>query len=109
VPLIEAQACGIPVITTQGSAMNENAGPGRVVGGQRFWNPVHRAWWTRPNGNEIVDAYYDAYRASEEETTLTSRAACAFAQDFEAAVVAEKYWRPLLERLEPKQTKDEVS
>src|SRR5262249_3548394 len=41
IPIIEAQACGTPVITTNGSAMAELNGPGWVVNGEPFYNPVH--------------------------------------------------------------------
>lgn len=63
VPLIEAQACGTPVITTRGSAMTENGKPGYYVAGDRFWNHVHGAWWDRPRIEAITRAYEKAYVA----------------------------------------------
>lgn len=60
VPLIEARACGTPVITTAGSAMAENAGEGWTVAGERFWNHVHGAWWTRPQAARIARRYENA-------------------------------------------------
>jgi glycosyltransferase involved in cell wall biosynthesis len=101
VPLIEAQACGTPVIATAGSAMSENSGRGQAVHGSKFWNPVHRAWWTRPNVDDIVKAYYKAYRASDAHASLARTEAFAFAQGFDSQVVALEYWGPLLERAEP--------
>lgn len=60
VPLIEAQACGTPVITTDGSAMPELRGPGWRVPGEPFYNHPHAAWWTRPNPRAITRAYEKA-------------------------------------------------
>lgn len=101
VPMIEAQACGTPVIATQGSAMAENAGPGLRVTGQKFWNPVHRAWWIRPNVADITHAYQKIYRASKENTAAARRKAFAFGVGFDQEFIAKDSWFPLLERLTP--------
>lgn len=61
VPLIEAQACGTPVITTRGSAMQENGSEGWYVTGDPFWNHVHGAYWQRPRVEAIVRAYEKAH------------------------------------------------
>lgn len=62
IPLIEAQACGVPVVTSSWSAMVEHSGPGSaVVSGTAFWNHVHRAWWYRPDVDSIHARYQEMY------------------------------------------------
>lgn len=107
VPMIEAQACGTPVIATQGSAMAENTGPGIRVTGQKFWNPVHRAWWIRPNVVDITRAYQKTYRATKEHAAVARKAAANFGAGFDAERIAADSWGPLLRRLAPtRQTVD---
>src|SRR5439155_8213949 len=60
VPLIEAQACGTPVITTAGSAMKEIRGHGWLATADEYWNHVHGAWWDRPRVDSIVRQYEKA-------------------------------------------------
>jgi FkbM family methyltransferase len=61
-PILEAQACGTPVVVTDASAMTELCGSGYLVSGEPFWNPVHRAWWSKPYIQEITDAYSRAWQ-----------------------------------------------
>lgn len=96
VPIIEAQACGTPVIVTDSSSMNELAGPGWVVGGDEWWNPVHRATWIRPRVPLIVEAYEAAY----QDAAGIRNSAWNFAQKFDIRLVAEKYWKPFLTTIE---------
>lgn len=98
VPLIEAQACGTPVVATRGSAMTELAGPaGWLVDGEPFWNGVHRAWWTRPSSDKIVKAWESAYKfgASSDRT----EGALAVASRYDIPVVAEQ-WKNLMSQIE---------
>ena len=60
-PLVEAQACGKPVIATNASAMREVTGAGWLVDGEPEWHPHHCAQWTRPHVSELVEAYEAAY------------------------------------------------
>lgn len=73
-PILEAQACGTPVVVTDASAMSELCGSGVMVGGEPFWNPVHRAWWVKPSIGEIADAYARMYRYTR--TDPAKAAAC---------------------------------
>jgi glycosyltransferase involved in cell wall biosynthesis len=99
VPLIEAQACGTPVIATDFSAMSELAYPaGWLVKGQRFWNPAHRAWWCRPDEDAIVKAYEKAYQ--EGPSQLRRDRAVAVASQYGIEHVQEMHWRPFTEKLE---------
>lgn len=101
-PLIEAQACGTPVITTSGSAMTENSVPGSVVSAEPFWNPVHRAWWARPSIEEIMFQLEDAYERKVLELVGPSERAVSFAQHFDADKVVPEFWGPILETVEVK-------
>jgi FkbM family methyltransferase len=96
-PLIEAQACGIPVVTTDASAMSELAGPGWKVGGEPHWHEGHCAWWTKPYVGEIAAAYLDAYDGGAQERRDAARE---FAAGYDADLVLTKYWKPVLEELE---------
>lgn len=95
-PIIESQACGTPVITTGASSMEELNPHGISVGGDPFWNGVHRAWWISPSVSEIVNAYEKAYEMRHDIDRDKLRA---FAQEYDADVVAEKYMKPALEGL----------
>jgi glycosyltransferase involved in cell wall biosynthesis len=81
VPLIEAQACGTPVVATNWSAMAELARPaGWLVQGDRYWNAAHRAWWSRPDEDDIVWAWEQAYQ--EHGDTMRRDRAVAFASQY---------------------------
>ena len=65
-PLIEAQACGIPVVTTDASATAELCGGGWLVSGTPFWTDGHQTFWTRPDVADIAEAYEAAWEAREQ-------------------------------------------
>jgi len=95
IPIIEAQACGTPVVTTGASAMTELRGPGWLVAGEPYWNPVHEAWWTRPSVKAIERAYEKAFRAAGQKR----QAAREFAMGYDADLVLVDHWKPSLDAL----------
>jgi glycosyltransferase involved in cell wall biosynthesis len=95
-PLIEAQACGVPVITTGASAMTELNPYGISVGGEPFWNGVHRGWWVRPSVTQIARAYEKAYLSRGKVNRKRLRK---FALGYDIHHVAETYMKPALEVL----------
>lgn len=97
VPMLEAQACGTPVVSTNASAMREVRGHGFGVTGEPFWNHVHGAWWTRPNVDSIVRAYEKAF----VQASTRRKAADEFAEKYTVEYVAENHWKPILEELLP--------
>jgi hypothetical protein len=62
-PVIQALACGTPVIAGRNSAMTEKISPehGWLVDGQREWAVHHNAWWQTPSVPGLVRAYEKAY------------------------------------------------
>ena len=52
-PLIEAQACGIPVITNDASATTELCGAGWLTSASDFWANNHVSFWRRPDVSDI--------------------------------------------------------
>jgi glycosyltransferase involved in cell wall biosynthesis len=100
-PLIEAQACGIPVVTTDASATAELCGGGWLVSGTDFWTDGHQSYWTRPDVADIAAAYEAAWEAREDGSLGQIRkSAYEFAQQYAADRVSEVYWKPVLAELE---------
>lgn len=98
-PLIEAQACGIPVVTTDGSAMSELCGTGWLVSGTPFWTNGHGAWWVRPDILDILNAYEAAWQAREDDQ-MPSKEARDFGLRFDVDSVFTQLWKPCLAELE---------
>ncbi len=101
VPLIEAQACGTPVIATDFSSQPELVGAGWLVNGQLEWDPAQHASYVCPYTFDVLGALEKAFAADRE---LMATQAVAFAQSYDADVVFETYWRPFLATLEPAST-----
>ena len=106
-PIVESQACGTPPVVTDHSAMTELAGAGWLVGGEPFWNGQvagitgHNAWWKTPYASEITAAYEAAYAEKVSgEAEVRRKAAREFAVQYDADLVLEKYWKPVLAELE---------
>lgn len=96
IPIIEAQACGTPVIVTDATAMPELVGAGWKVGFERMWHDSQGAWAAKPRIGDIADAYEQAYQHARDEDMRAM--AWAFAQDYDADTVTERYWKPALDR-----------
>lgn len=99
VPIIEAQACGVPVITTDWTAMPELTRTGEVVSGARWWSE-QESFQKVPSVPAIVKALNNAYDARKNGTTTPRRVIRERVMEYEASAVAENYWRPALEILE---------
>lgn len=97
VPLIEAQACGTPVIVTDFSSQPELCGAGWRVGGQPEWDPAQHASYVCPYVPEIIQALEAAYEADREHM---SRKAQVFAAGFDTDKVFYTHWMPFLASLE---------
>jgi FkbM family methyltransferase len=96
IPILEAEACGVPVVVTDSTAMSELCGAGWRVGYERVWHDSQGAWTSVPHIGEIADAYLDAYDRARDEDMRAM--AWAFAQDYEADKITQEYWKPTLAR-----------
>lgn len=93
--IVEAQACGTPVITTAFSAMIELTGSGWCVAGDPYYNRGHNAQWMRPSARAIAAAYESAY----EEASSMREDARLFALRYDADRVLAEFWKPALDQL----------
>lgn len=96
IPIVEAQACGVPVVTTACSSMEELNLLGWRADGSPFYNGVHRAWWVRPDPAEIYRAFEQAYqeRHDVDREKLRESVAC-----YDVPVVAENFMKPVVDEL----------
>lgn len=101
IPAIEAQACGTPVIVTDFSAQSELVAPGSgyLVQSQPFWDTAQNADFAMPF---IEDIYASLKHAYENPELLRAAGAKArvFAESYDADLVFERDWVPILAQLE---------
>ena len=95
-PIVEAKACGVPVITTRCSSMEELNPDGIQVDGEPFFNGVHRAWWIRPSVSGMVAALEQAYERRGEVDPVKLRESVS---GYEVNRVAEEFMRPTVDEL----------
>ena len=100
VPMIEAQACGTPVIATDFSAQAELVGAGWHVTGQPEWDAAQKSNYVVPFIHEIVHALEACYERPAVEVAKMSAQAVTFAAQYDADRVFDTFWVPLLERME---------
>ena len=96
VPVVEAQACGTPVVVTDATAMIELCGAGWRVPFTPLWHEMQDAWAAIPHVPAIIDAYEEAYDGKAEQ--LRDDAA-AFGASYDADFVTDEYWKPTLDTL----------
>lgn len=98
IPVIEAQACGTPVIVTNATAQPELCAPGGwIVPGQPEWDPDQCAWWTAPSVEGLTAALVSAYEA-RDDVALREQART-FAEKYDADRVFLECWVPIMKRL----------
>jgi glycosyltransferase involved in cell wall biosynthesis len=99
IPIMEAQACGTPVLVGDWTSMGE-----LVFGGYKVAKEDAEAYWT-PLGAYQFLPRIDAIAKQMERAYNTAlgfdRAAIGrdVAAEYDADLVAEQYWRPLLDEL----------
>lgn len=99
VPIIEAQACGTPVIVTDFSAMSELCGAGWKVDWEREWTG-QLSWQARPDIHDILEALNMCYQLSATTRAQLSKQAVKFAAGYDADVVTRDYFLPALEEVQ---------
>jgi glycosyltransferase involved in cell wall biosynthesis len=95
-PLLEAQSCGVPVITSDHSAMKEMCGAGWLVDGDPWWQNDHLAFWHAPR----IDAIKRAYVKAHDLAGRKKAEAREFALGFDVKRITQEYWVPVLATLE---------
>ena len=98
-PVLEAQACGVPAIVTDFTAMSEVCGAGWKVGYDRVWTPM-RAWQAWPNVDEIVESLEACYALADADRRELAARAREHALAYDADRVLEEHWLPALAEIE---------
>lgn len=95
VPVLEAQVCRTPVITSNWTAMPELTRFGRAVGGRKVMTNQYSFQWD-PDVDEIVDAleYYYNLRSTNEYEDL-GMLAREWAMAYHPDRVTMEYWGPI--------------
>ena len=104
IPIVEAQACGVPVIVTDHTAMPELCGAGWLVNGDPWYDHTHGAFFRCPSIAEIYDAFEEAYK----KPSGLSEKARAFALAYDADRVTAEHWVPALAELARKYEPAEI-
>jgi glycosyltransferase involved in cell wall biosynthesis len=102
VPILEAQACGVPAIGTNWTATPELLGAGWLVDGQLEWDEFQGSFWKVPNTDEILAALEASAKLKGDAAgTEEMRArAVAHASAYSTRKVFAENWTPILETLE---------
>jgi glycosyltransferase involved in cell wall biosynthesis len=98
-PVLEAQACGVPVVVTDFTAMSEVCGAGWKVGFDRVRTPM-RAWQAWPRVDEVVAALEECLELSGNERRELSTRAREHAVEYDADRVLDEHWLPALAEIE---------
>jgi glycosyltransferase involved in cell wall biosynthesis len=101
IPVVEAMACGTPVVATRASAQRELVPPscGTLVSGERHWSRLHNAWWVQPYVHEITRAYERWHK----RVTVAADACVRNAARYDVNVTAQA-WKPVLDHLQAGQS-----
>lgn len=96
IPIIEAQACGVPVIVTDSTSMTELCGSGWLIApGSRDYTSL-ASWQQVADVGRLVDCMEEAYKADRK---TMGKAARNFAMSYDWDVLAAEGWQPLIKRL----------
>ena len=97
IPILEAQACGTPVIVGDNTAMRELCFYGWKVSGTPMYTPMG-SWQFAPSVPEIVRYLERAMK--ERKNTRDRKIAVDAAQEYDYRLVTKKHWKPVLDELE---------
>lgn len=98
IPLIEAQACGTPVIVTDFSAQSELVGAGWKLPAQPDWEAAQGAWMAKVDIPSIMQALEEAY--TERGSEVNRDCAMAKAREYDADLVFDTLWKPILSQMD---------
>jgi glycosyltransferase involved in cell wall biosynthesis len=97
-PVVEAQACGTPVIVSDWTAQPELVGAGWVVPVQPMWDASHSSFYGMPLMEYIVASLEEAYQHKGDQ--LLRQRAIDKAREYDADKVFEENWQPVLAEME---------
>jgi len=95
-PVLEAQACGTPVIVTDFSAMREVCGAGWKVGCRPYWS-YQRSWMAQPDVMDILSALDDCYGMPRAKQKALAKQAREHAQTYDVQRVLKTNMLPAIE------------
>lgn len=98
VPMVEAMACGTPVICSDFTAQSELVGPGWKVGGQLLWDPSQSASYLSASHEELYTALMQAAKTDMVTKAVECRE---FAARYVADTVFDEFWQPIVDSLVP--------
>jgi glycosyltransferase involved in cell wall biosynthesis len=99
IPIVEAQACGIPVIVTDATAMKEVCGAGWRVSHHPYWTGLN-SWQFVPDIDDIHAALEDCYQATAIQRAKLSQQARAHALQYDVRRVTTEFMLPAMRRIE---------
>ena len=101
IPIIEAQACGCPVITTDATSMSELTVNGIATEyAQRFWTPLD-AWVVLPSVDEVFFALTNIYERDDSTQERKSAEGVAVVNEYyDWDKITRDYWLPFLAQVE---------
>jgi glycosyltransferase involved in cell wall biosynthesis len=103
IPILEAQACGTPVIVGAWTAMAELFFSGsklKKAEAEQVWNPFFKAFQWQAHPEAIAEKLETAYtmRGNQDYRERARKGAMAY----DADKVTEKYWKPVLADIDKK-------
>jgi glycosyltransferase involved in cell wall biosynthesis len=99
VPIMEAQACGVPAIVTDFTAMSEVCGAGWKVAPHPRWTPSC-SWQAIPDIKEIAEALEAAHSLPSGKKNTLAIQARQHAKQYDVEVVMERDMLPALAEVE---------
>jgi glycosyltransferase involved in cell wall biosynthesis len=100
IPIVEAQACGCPVIVGDWTSMGELCFGGWKIKksqARQVWHPHFEAWQWSVNTDAVAERLDTAYQFRDNQD-YRNRARDGALQ-YDADKVNEKYWKPALEEM----------
>jgi glycosyltransferase involved in cell wall biosynthesis len=98
IPILEAQACGVPAIVTNFSAMQEVCGAGWHVACRPFWTG-QGSWQAVADVEDVIEALNQAYALSNSARKDLSQRARRHALGYSVPQVMADHMLPVLEQV----------
>jgi len=103
-PLIESQACGTPVLTTDASTGPELCPTQYLMPvPDHEWEWFNKEWRPSLSAKSIMEGLEKVY--NDKNLRKVGQDGCKFVQDYDWDILHDKYWRPILKEIEGFKTK----